>query len=85
MYVYMFLYKNLHAIYIRIYVLIQEPIGYFHPVGWDCKIHRLYLCRRVRPPPTECPGYNTKQSDNPIYPTPPLGQDMTQGQFLSGV
>ncbi len=20
-----------------------------------------------------------------IYPTPPLGQDMTQGQFLSGV
>ena len=21
----------------------------------------------------------------PIYPTPPLGQDMTQGQFLSGV
>ena len=22
---------------------------------------------------------------NPIYSTPPLGQDMTQGQFLSGV
>ena len=22
---------------------------------------------------------------HPIYPTPPLGQDMTQGQFLSGV
>ena len=21
----------------------------------------------------------------PIYPTPPLGQDMTQGHFLSGV
>ena len=21
----------------------------------------------------------------PIYPTPPLGQDMTQGQFISGV
>ena len=21
---------------------------------------------------------------DPIYPTPPLGQDMTQGQFLSG-
>ena len=21
----------------------------------------------------------------PIYPTPPLGQDMTQGQFLRGV
>ena len=24
-------------------------------------------------------------NDDPIYPTPPLGQDMTQGQFLSGV
>ena len=22
---------------------------------------------------------------DPIYPTPALGQDMTQGQFLSGV
>ena len=22
---------------------------------------------------------------DPIYPTPPLGQDMTPGQFLSGV
>ena len=26
-----------------------------------------------------------KNSVKPIYPTPPLGQDMTQGQFLSGV
>ena len=25
------------------------------------------------------------QAPDPIYPTPPLGQDMTQGQFLSGV
>ena len=24
-------------------------------------------------------------NDDAIYPTPPLGQDMTQGQFLSGV
>ena len=22
------------------------------PVGWGCRIHRLLLCRRVRPPPT---------------------------------
>ena len=28
---------------------------------------------------------NTKQFEYIIYPTPPLGQDMTQGQFLSGV
>ena len=26
-----------------------------------------------------------KNSGYHIYPTPPLGQDMTQGQFLSGV
>ena len=26
-----------------------------------------------------------RQINDPIYPTPPLGQDMTQGQFLSGV
>ena len=26
-----------------------------------------------------------KHTQNHIYPTPPLGQDMTQGQFLSGV
>ena len=25
------------------------------------------------------------ESDNHIYPTPPLGQDVTQGQFLSEV
>ena len=24
-------------------------------------------------------------NNNHIYPTPPLGQDKTQGQFLSGV
>ena len=29
-------------------------------------------------------SHYTKIAD-PIYPTPPLGQDMTQGQFLSGV
>ena len=32
------------------------------PVGWGCRIHRLLLCRRVRPP-NECPEYDTKQSD----------------------
>ena len=29
--------------------------------------------------------YTSKIIDNPIHPTPPLGQNMTQGQFLSGV
>ena len=25
------------------------------PVGWGCRIHRLHLCRGVRPPLNECP------------------------------
>ena len=29
------------------------------PVGWGCRIHRLLLCRGVRQPPHECPGYMT--------------------------
>ena len=29
--------------------------------------------------------YYCTHFDYHIYPTPPLGQDMTQGQFLSGV
>ena len=35
-------------------------------VGWDCRIHRLRLCRGVRPPHNECPGYDTKQSDGEV-------------------
>ena len=29
--------------------------------------------------------YQMSYARNHIYPTPPIGQDMTQGQFLSGV
>ena len=36
------------------------------PVGWGCRIHRLLLSRGVRPPPNECPGYDTKQSDGEV-------------------
>ena len=38
------------------------------PVGWGCRIHWLLLCRGVRPPitTTECPGYDTKQSDGVV-------------------
>ena len=36
------------------------------PVSWGCRIHRLLLCRGVRPPPNECPGYDTKQSDGEV-------------------
>ena len=42
------------------------------PVSWGCRIHRLHLCRGVSPPPNECPGYKTKQSDGefPVMPGP---------------
>ena len=30
-------------------------------------------------------GQGTQCDEDPIYPTPPLGQDMTQAQFLSRV
>ena len=39
---------------------------HFFPVGWDCRIHRLLLCRGVRPPPNVCPGYDNKQSDGEV-------------------
>ena len=34
-------------------------------VGWGCRIHRLHLCKGVRPS-IKCPGYNTKQSDGEV-------------------
>ena len=36
------------------------------PVGWGCRIHRLLLCRGVRPPPNECPDNDTKHSDGEV-------------------
>ena len=35
------------------------------PVGWGCTIHRLHLCKGLRPLfiLNECPGYEIKQSD----------------------
>ena len=44
----------------------QDQIGYYCPVGWGCRIHQLHLCRGVIPPPHECPGYDTKQSDGEV-------------------
>ena len=38
----------------------------FCPVSWDCRIHRLHLCRVVTPSPNECPRYDTKQSDGEV-------------------
>ena len=37
------------------------------PVGLGCRIHRLLLCRRVRPLTyNECPRYDSKQSDDEV-------------------
>ena len=36
------------------------------PVSWGCIIYQLLLCRGVRPPPNECPSYDTKQSDGEV-------------------
>ena len=35
-------------------------------VSRGCRIHRLHLCGGVRPPPNECPWYDTKQSDGEV-------------------
>ena len=46
----------------------EDPIfkypdeGLIHPVGWGCRIHRLHLCRGVRPLPWVS-WNDTKQSD----------------------
>ena len=33
-------------------------------IGWGYRIHRLHLCRGLRPPPhNECPRYDTTESD----------------------
>ena len=39
-------------------------------VGRSCRIHRLLLCKGVRPFPNECLGYDTKKSDGeaPVIP-----------------
>ena len=34
-------------------------------VGWGCRIHRLLLCRGVKPC-NKCPGYDTKQSNGDV-------------------
>ena len=42
------------------------PVGFIElvtQIGWDCRISRLHLCKEVRPPSNECPGYDIKPSD----------------------
>ena len=44
----------------------QRSVNRQHcPVGWGCRIHRLLLCRGVRPP-LRVSWYDTKQSDGEV-------------------
>ena len=43
------------------------------PVGWGCRIHQLHICRGVRHS-SECPAYDTKESDGrPALARPYVG------------
>ena len=47
----------------RAHTLYMFPHCFIHPVG--CRIHQLYLCKGVKPSPTNnFPGYVTKPSDS---------------------
>ena len=45
-----------HTLCMSILVLYPRLSQGHCPVGGGCRIHRLLLCREVRPPPNECPG-----------------------------
>ena len=55
-----------YRLLLHIYLLISNYDINTCPFGWGCRIHRLLLCRGVRPPANECPGYDTKQSDGEV-------------------
>ena len=57
-----FMFSFLFFVVTLSWTLIQLP---YCPVGWGCRIHRLHLCRGLRPP-NECPRYATKQSDGEV-------------------
>ena len=48
-------------------ILRQSSKLGIYPVSWGCRIHRLHLCKGVRPPPHVRPGYDTKQSDGEVW------------------
>ena len=52
-------------VYVHIYMCDSVSTFTRCPVGWGCRIHRLFLCRGVRPPPTSV-LYDTKQSDGEV-------------------
>ena len=57
-------------------IVVDSDLPWWFRLLWaaDNKLH-----------PADPTEYRAEALNHPIYPTPPLGQDMTQGQFLSGV
>ena len=47
-------------------LIVRLPSLLWSPVGWGCRVQQLHLCRGVRHPTNECPGYGTKQSDSEV-------------------
>ena len=61
-YIYIYIY-----IYIHTHTHTHMTRELLYPVGWDCRIHRLLLCRGGKTPsPNESPAYETKQSDGEV-------------------
>ena len=51
--------QHLHQLKHRMFLVVSTELCC--PVSWDCRIHRLHLCRWVKPRPNECPEYDIKQ------------------------
>ena len=49
-----------------VYIYISSSSSCCCLVGWDYRIHRLILCRGVRPTTNECPEYDTKLYDGEV-------------------
>ena len=46
-----------------IYEKRENNCWLFNAKSWGCRIHRLHLCKRVRPPPQEHLGYDINPSN----------------------
>ena len=60
------LYQETNRVFLHSLSQVRYSSKFPHCSHWGCRIHRLLLCRGVRPPPNKCPGYDTKQSDGEV-------------------
>ena len=54
--------NSFNQVYFTKQLMMELTLNLLCPVGWGCRIHRLHLCRGVRPS-HKCPRYDTKKSD----------------------